>query len=145
MRRFTQRHEILLAILVAAIVYGFWITLPPTQLALNPSCAVDDPVFQISEILYGTKFWRKQAAAIDATIQSVQLLQADAERTRNQPPPEPQINDKSTPYEQRMRRLSTEAETKSQEENLRQWHDEIDWLARCDTVVVARLKPRPAP
>ena len=145
MLRFVHLHRILLAILVAGIGYGIWITLPPTTLALNPSCAIDDPAAQISALLYGTSFWRKQAAAIDATVQAIQLKQADAERTRDQPPVQPQPNDKETPYEQRMRRLSTEAETKSQEVNLQLWHDEIDWLARCDAVVVARLKPRPAP
>ena len=93
-----------------------------------------------SELLHGKSFWRNQATAIDATIQAIQLKQADAERTRDQPPPQVPRDDRTSPYEQRMRRLSNQAEAKSQVEQLRQWHEAIDWLARCDAQVVARLK-----
>jgi hypothetical protein len=135
-----SRHKALFAIILAGLAFWIWITLPPTRLVLNPSCAIDDPVSMASELLHGKSFWRNQATAIDATIQAIQLKQADAERTRDQPPPQVPRDDRTSPYEQRMRRLSNQAEAKSQVEQLRQWHEAIDWLARCDAQVVARLK-----
>jgi len=133
------RHWILLTAVIAGVALLLALTWPPHRLVLDQSCAIEDPVSQASELIYGKAFWRRQQAAVNETVQAIQLSQADAERTRDQPPPPP--SGPLTPYEQRMRRLSIETQTKNEVEQQQLWHDEIDWLARCDTMIVAHLKP----
>jgi len=138
---FLLRHRFLAAIVVVGVAFWVWLSWPPSELALDPDCQIEDPTAMVSEALYGRAFWRAQQRAIEASIQGVEIAQAEAEQARNEPPPQR----KESPLEMRMRRLSRQAAAENEIEQRKRWHDQLDWLAKCDVIAVSHLQPPPPP
>ena len=129
-------HRPLIAIVVAGALLWFWLTLPPSRLVLDESCAPQDIPSILSAWIYGGEFWTKQQAAVSDELAALQEIRDQAKGGIGRP-------SDITPIERRMRRLTEQqmAELAAGQEEA--WRNEVLWLGRCDASVKAHLARSP--
>ncbi|HXP98383.1 MAG TPA: hypothetical protein VN809_16845 [Telmatospirillum sp.] len=128
----------MVALVIGAAIF-YWVTLPPSRIALNNACEPSEIMARTSAALHGASFWRAQDAALVDALQLLAAQPAAAERARDSQ------KGSVSAIESRMTRLSSnEAESPALQEqaDLREQRERLEqmgWLTRCRDLIARRL------